>query len=201
MRNLLASLLLLVVASAAQETSLKPKPGFQFDWRWSKDAGNQTVATSKNISKAERTALIAALAAQFRDYPKPMERVAQTYIRLVDLNGDGVDEIIAQPVGEYSCSPTGNCPFWVFQKAGTKYRLILEKGAVQNFSIRPARTNGYSDFVLGMHGSATEQGLFVYQFSAGRYRRTGCYNANWSYLGEDGEVHDLKEPRITPCKK
>jgi hypothetical protein len=199
-KNVLTFLLLLAVAPAAQEPPVKQTPGFQFDWRWS-DVGSQTVTTSKDINEADRTALLVALAAQFKDSPKPMEQAAQTHVGLVDLNGDGVPEIICQPSGNHICSPTGNCPFWVFQKTGTKYRLILEKGAVQGFAIRPTRTNGYSDFVLGMHGSATSQGLFVYQFRDGRYRRTGCYDADWTYLGKDGEYHDLEEPRITPCKK
>jgi hypothetical protein len=77
----------------------------------------------------------------------------------------------------------------------------LEKGAVQDFTIQPTQTNGYFDLVLGMHGSATEQSLFLYQFRDGRYRRTGCYDANWTYLGKDGEYHHLKQPRITACKK
>jgi hypothetical protein len=49
-----------------------------------------------------------------------------------------------------------------------------------------------------MHGSATEQGLFVYRFANGRYRRSACYDANWQRLVGD-EWQDLKEPMITPC--
>jgi len=99
------------------------------------------------------------------------------------------------------CSPTGNCPFWVFRKMKAAYRLLLEKEAIQTFTIQRTQTNGYLDLVLGMHGSATEQGLFVNQFRDGRYRRTACYDASWTYLGNDGENHDLKVPRITPCPK
>ena len=103
--------------------------------------------------------LLNALAARFKGDPNPKSDAADTRVRVVDLNGDGVPEVISQASGDI-CSPTGNCPFWVFQKAGTQYRLILEKGAVQDFTIQPTQTSGYFDLVLGMHGSATEQGCF-----------------------------------------
>lgn len=144
--------------------------------------------------------LLNALTARFKGDSNAKSKAADTRVRLVDLNGDGVPEVISQASGDI-CSPTGNCPFWVFQKTGAKYRLILEKWAVQDFTVQPTQTNGYFDLVLGMHGSATEQGLFLYQFRDGRYRKAGCYDANWTYLGKDGEYHDLKQPRITPCKK
>lgn len=198
---LITTLLLLIVSSAAQEPLTKQPSAFHWNSGAVQDVGSQTIATFKNISPTERASLLDALAARFKGNPKPMERAAQTHVKFVDLNGDGVPEVIAQPSGDGICSPTGNCPFWVFQKFGNIYRLILAKGAVQEFTIQQTRTNGYSDLVLGMHGSATLQGLFVYQFLDGRYRQTGCYDANWSYLAKDGEYHDLDEPRITPCGK
>jgi hypothetical protein len=128
-----------------------------------------------------------------------MERAEQTLVKFVDLNGDGIPEVIAQPIGNI-CG-AANCPLYVFQKTGTKYQVILEKGAAQTVTIQKSRTNGYLDVIVGMHGSATEQGLFVYQFRQGRYWRTHCFNASFTYVGKDGEVHELEEARITPCKK
>lgn len=191
--------MLLIVVSAGQQPPAKRRPGFQWNWKESQEASD-TVRASKGISPAERTMLLNALAARFKGDPNPKNEAADTRVRLVDLNGDGVPEVISQASGDI-CSPTGNCPFWVFQKTGTRYMLILENGAVQDFTIQPTQTNGYFDLVLGMHGSATEQGLFVYQFRGGRYRRTGCYDANWTYLAKDGEYHHLKQPRVTACKK
>jgi hypothetical protein len=201
MKNVLTILLLLVVACAAQKPPAKQTHGFHWDWQKPEDFGSQTIATSKHISEAERATLLNAVAALLKDDTEAMKLAAETRVKFVDLNGGGVPEVIGQPVGEHICSPTGNCPFWVFQKTATGYRLIAEKGAVQTFTIQQTRTNGFFDLVLGMHGSATEQGLYVYRFRDGRYRRTDCYDANWTYLGKDGEVHDLEEPRITPCKK
>jgi hypothetical protein len=189
------------IPCAAQKPSAKQITRFNWNWRDVQYLGEQTVATSKDIGPEERSALIEALVARFGDDPKARESAAQTRIKLVQLNSNGAPEIAAQASGEHSCSPTGNCPFWVFQKHGAGYRLILEKGAAQSYAIQPTRTNGFSDLVLTMHGSATEQDLYVYQFSGGRYRRTGCYEANWTSLGKDGEYRELKEPEVTPCPK
>lgn len=142
--------------------------------------------------------LLQALTKQFRDELEPSETAAATRVKLVDLNGDGIPEIIAQGIAKV-CSPTGNCPVWVFQRVASGYKVILERGAVQSFTVQPTRSNGYFDIVLGMHGSATEQALYLYRFGQRRYRKTACYDANWSYLDENGKVHELKEPRITPC--
>jgi hypothetical protein len=51
-----------------------------------------------------------------------------------------------------------------------------------------------------MHGSATQSGITLLQYHEGTYHQAGCYDANWSVL-EGGIVHDLKEPRLTPCGK
>jgi hypothetical protein len=196
----LSSLLLLAVISHAQNPPIKRTLGFQWNWRDAQYlSGLQMVGTSKDISTEDRALLLNALTPQYKEYPDPRKRAAETSLKVVDLNGDGVPEVICQPRGVGFCSPTGNCPFWVFQKTSLGYKLVLQKGSVQNFTIQPTRTNGYLDLVLGTHGSATEQTLYVYRFRDGRYRRTDCYDADWRYLGKDGEYHDSKEPQITPC--
>src|ERR1035438_9964183 len=109
-------------------------------------------------------------------------------------------EVIAQPSDRESCSPTGNCTFLVFMRSGRGYRLLLKRIAIQTFAVRPARTNGFKDLVLGQHGSATEKELFLYHFVDRRYRKVACFDANWTRLVGD-ELEELKEPLITPCKR
>ncbi|HEY6372894.1 MAG TPA: hypothetical protein VIX37_20115 [Candidatus Sulfotelmatobacter sp.] len=60
--------------------------------------------------------------------------------------------------------------------------------------ILPTTANGFRDVVLGMQGSATMTALKVYRVNSTVYRRTGCFNENWQYLGKDGEVHAMDEP-------
>jgi hypothetical protein len=200
MKCSLASLFLLVCFGVCHAQAAKPGQSFVWDYHQVQRAKN-SLARETKISPIDRTSLEQRLAKQYKDDPNPTKRAAETLVQLVDLNRDGAPEVIAQAVGDIMCSPTGNCHFWVFQKTSSGYRLILEKGAAQGFTVQPNRTSGYSDLVLNMHGSATEQGLYLYQFKQNRYQRTACYEANWTYLDTNDEVRELEEPRITPCKR
>lgn len=198
--SLFATLMLVVVLFAAQKTPLQQTPKFQWGQGEPQELDG-ALADYSNISKADRTALLRAFAHEFKDYPtppSPMERAEQTRVKFIDLNGDGVPEVIAQPTGNI-CG-VANCPLFVFQKTATNYRVILEKGAAHYVTVQKTRTNGYLDVVIGTHGSATEETLFVYQFSDGRYRRTHCYNESFTQLCQDGAAHELEKPRITLCQ-
>lgn len=198
--GLFTMLMLFVVLSSAQRTPDQRAPKFKWGQGQAQEL-DKGIADDDNISAGDRTALLHAFAREFNDYPtppSPMERAEQTRVKFIDLNGDGIPEVIAQPIGDI-CG-AANCPLYVFQKSGTNYQVILKKGAAQTVTVQRTRTNGYLDVVVGMHGSATEEGLFVYQFSEGRYRRTHCYNESFTELGKDGEVHELEKPRITPCQ-
>jgi hypothetical protein len=121
------------------------------------------------------------------------EAVLRTRVKMIDLNGDGVSEVVAQ--GFAGCSATGNCPFWIFQKTAKYYEPLLETVG-QTFTIQKQSTRGYRDVVVSVHGSATQSGLTDFRYSDGKYVAVGCYNAEWEIL-ENDEVKELKEPRIT----
>jgi len=165
------------------------------------------IKVTKALAPDERTALTEALAAQFGPRKKIGQEeseeeirdlVGNIRVRFIDLNGDGIPEVIAQASDDESCSPTGNCTIWVFMRSGHRYQLILERIATQTFSIRPTRTGGFNDLVLGQHGSAFERTLFLYRFINGRYRKDACYEASREKLVGD-ELKELKEPLIPPC--
>jgi hypothetical protein len=165
------------------------------------------------LNPADRRALLKLIEQQLKgvDVSDIKALASETRVKLNDLDGDGIPEVIAQGSGPACsangdcatwqiCSPTGNCPFWIFKKKKLGYVVILSRGAVQNFTVQRTRKNRYRDLVLGMHGSAREQDLRLYQFRGGRYRNVGCYNASWSYIDKNGEERDLKIPRVTPCQ-
>jgi len=145
----------------------------KWEWRDSKYA-RQTLRQAK-FSNAERAAIAKAIADQFG--PSDMEvlgidseqqlkdAILDTRVELVDLNGDGIPEVIAQGTSKEGCSPTGNCPFWVLQKSGRDYRLLVSLDAIQTFQIQRSRSNGFRDIVVGMHGSATESTLRLLRYS------------------------------------
>lgn len=169
------------------------------------DALKTTKKLNANDKQSLRKAIVALLAPKIDSFGKsPQQKLQQlideTRIKPVDLNGDGVTEIIVQAGDDESCSPTGNCTFWILARSGVGFKTILKRGAVQTFSIQDAKTNGYRDLVLEMHGSAFDQGLYVYRFRDGRYQRAGCYNASWQRLVGDDYI-DLKKPDITPCSR
>jgi hypothetical protein len=182
-----------------------PAKGFHWDWHTSEElTWKESISRSNTLSPRERDGLIKAVASHLRPNMSSeseqdlRKAAAQTRIKAVDLSGQGTREFVAQSVGDQSCSPTGNCEFWVLRQNGDKYSVILHRIATQTFAIQPTLTNGLHDLVLGQHGSATDTELTLYRFDGSKYRRVACYDANWEILGKDGEYHQLKKPRMTP---
>lgn len=93
---------------------------------------NATIARSTELTSTEKSALIRAIAAEIRPFmedpditsEKELHRlVRNTRIKLLDLNEDGVPEILAQAFDiKEGCGATGNCSFWVFQKQNDTYK-------------------------------------------------------------------------------
>ena len=157
-------------------------------------SGKDRIEVTKALTLDQRKSLIDALVVQLRSSRRIgdaasarelLETANETRVKLIDLNGDGVPEVIAQASDDEFCSPTGNCAFWVFLRSSSEYRIILERHAIQEFEVLPTRTNGFNDLVLGQHGSATESGLYIYRFAKGRYRKGPCYDVNWERLVGD----------------
>src|SRR5208282_1656037 len=84
------------------------------------------------LPETGRMAIAAAIEAQLRpsmadlgiDSEKVLrEATLKTGVKLIDLNGDGIPEVVAQAMAD--CSPTGNCSFFFQAEDGIRYRLIL----------------------------------------------------------------------------
>ena len=178
--------------------------GFHWNWKeWQELTANQSLRNAK-LTQIQRKAIADAIAGEIRPMMADLEiksdaelqkAALDTRIKLIDLNGDGVAEVLAQ--GMVACGATGNCPFWVLRKSKADYEVILE-GEAQTFTVQ-ASTNGYRDIVLSTHGSSTSGGLTHFQYQGEAYGDVGCYYYEWTVL-EDENVRELKEPRVTPCK-
>lgn len=125
------------------------------------------------------------------------QAVLNVKIKMLELDQDETDPLEVVVEMEHYCSGDGNCSLWFFRKTPRGYRLLIDTIG-EGFTIQPSATNGFRDLVVNMHSSATEQWLKVYRYARGRYWRAASYDANWAPLGKDGQVHELKEPRITP---
>jgi hypothetical protein len=183
---------------------------FQWDWRHSEALTSKQSLRHAKVTESERAAIARAIANQLKpdlgglggESEQEMEDNAlDTPVKMVDLNGDGIPEVIAQgTIEDGGCSPTGTCRFWVFQRSDHDYSLLFSQEAIQSFTIQQNRSSGFSDIVVKMQGSATASTLTLLRYSEGTYKAAACYDANWS-VPEGDSVRELKEPRLTPCTK
>ena len=192
------------VVSAASKSQPSVSGNFHWNWRDQQELkANESVRNTKLTSK-QRKEISDAIAEQIRPMmadvgieseAKLQEAALNTRIRMIDLNGDGSPEVVAQ--GMTGCGATGNCPFWVLQKSKSGYAGLLD-GAAQTFTIQGSSTNGFHDIVLSTHGSYSSGSLTIYQYRQRVYRDVGSYCYEWTAL-EGEKVRELKEPRIHPC--
>jgi hypothetical protein len=198
------ALLLYSGNALAQANASNPsRHEFHWDWHaWQELSGKDWLENAR-IRKVEREAIAVAITEELKSNKEDFdldteenlrEAVMKTRVKMIDLDGDGVPEVVAQAFA--GCSATGNCPFWIFRKTGKHYEPLLETYG-QTFTIQKHSTRGYKDIVVSVHGSATQFGLTDYHYSDGQYVAAGCYNGEWEVL-EGNEVRELKVPRITP---
>ena len=179
---------------------------FQWEWHHSDALTSKQALRRTKVSTAERAAIAKAIAIQLmpamggmggRTEPELEDTALNTPVKLVDLNGDGTPEVIAQGTPEDGgCSPTGNCRFWVFQKSGVEYKPLISLEEIQSFTIQENRLNGFNDLVVKTCVSSAESTLKLLRYNDGRYQEVGCYKADWSTAGDR---HQLKDPRLAPC--
>jgi hypothetical protein len=168
---------------------------FHWDWRNSKELNfDETLSRCPVLSPSERSTLIQSLGLQNQS-PEVKNRIRVKAVQIAK----NFRAFIAQGTGTSSCSPTGNCEFWVVKEVDSRFSILLHRRTVQTFTIQPKFSNGARDLVLGMHGSATQQQLTVFRFNGSKYRFVACYEANWETVGRDGQARTLKEPEISSC--
>jgi hypothetical protein len=209
MKMLVAMVIALSLLSHAQETPSTSAPHSHFQWSEARSHEldyNHTIKKSTDLSTAEKAALTSAITLQLRRNKEVSEDLTEdqlrslaedTRVELIDLNGDGKAEIIAQANGLGPCGGTGNCIFWIFERTPEGLRLLLNTDdrspvTFEKILIRPWSTNGYKDIVLGSHSNASSRNLVWFQFSRGAYRIHACYYSTW--IGEDGQA--LNKPAI-----
>ena len=190
----------------SQSENSSANPDFRWNWKdWQELWADQSLQKAK-LAGQQKNSIASAIADEIRPMKSDLEIQSElelqkaaldTRIKMIDLNGDGVPEVVAQ--GMVNCGATGNCPFWVFRKARSGYELLLE-GEAQTFTILTSRSNEFPDIVLARHGSYDSGDLTHYVYRKGSYYLVGRYDYYWPVL-EGDKVRELKEPRITPCSE
>lgn len=102
-------------------------------------------------------------------------------------------QLLVQASDNCHCGATGNCSFWILERDGKSFRVLLDTSVAHFFSVERSRTNGYRDILTSLHGSAFSSDLVLYRFDGVQYRATDCGTED--YESEDGGM--AKRPRLT----
>lgn len=205
--NAYFQLLMCLVLFRVTSPPRSPKE-FHWDWHQSQSLDSDPSLKDAKVTPSERAALAKAIEAQIGS-PDPhdpemasedqvKQAVLNANIRIIRLSQDEREPREVVALVQHSCSPTGNCLLWFFRKTSDGYGLLLETIG-EGFTMQQTPANGFKDLVVNMHSSATDQWLKVYRYAGGSYGPVACYDADWAPL-ENGVVHQLKEPRITPSR-
>jgi hypothetical protein len=99
---------------------------------------NVNLANSKDLTPAERDGLIRRMESELRPWMREyglesdqqLRKVArETRIKLTDLDGDGVPEVILQANDIMAGCGSVNCPVWILKKATNGYKKLLDTRA------------------------------------------------------------------------
>ena len=113
------------------------------------------------------------------------------------LRANAPEQLLVQASDACHCGGTGNCGFWVVERRGKGFRVLLETEMVQEFSLEQSRSNGYRDIMTSSHGSATLQGLVLYKFDGKQYRTSDCASVEYP-IKDDGSP--AGPPKLTRMK-
>jgi hypothetical protein len=162
----------------------------QFHWQWRKMNSNfwqGPILRQMKIKNDDRVAIVEAVAASFKlDKEVPNDiGDAQLYdiasnesYEWVDLDRDGVPELVTQAFGIDFCGAVGNCALQVFRQSGHKFDLVLRSSAE---SLMVDRSGTQPLLVLYTHGSASEGELTVYGFPRkGAAKPLYHYDVQWA---------------------
>jgi hypothetical protein len=87
------------------------------------------------------------------------------YFNRIDLNRDGIPEVIAFVFGEHQCG-SGGCHAYLFRKIGSRYKLVTSFGPTRNpIIVSTTRTNGWDDLIFFNSGG----GIIPGYYSIARY--------------------------------
>ncbi len=189
----------LILAGTLFAQKQKAPPEGPEHFRWNEGAAHEldtrhTIKSSSDLNAYQKAKLTDAVVRQLKSHQsldeffkgmpanKLHDLAAGTRIELVDLNGDGTPEVVAQANGLGPCGGTGNCIFWIFQMRPTGIILLLDtfqsEAGFQVIAIRSWSTDGFRDIVLGSQNSATARNIVWYRYSMGRYHSWKCYSVD-----------------------
>lgn len=113
--------------------------------------------------------------------------------KFLDLNEDGVPEIIVTQSSENYWCYSSNCPIWIYARSENKYKKILFD-FIADYEILVHKTNNYHDFVTIGHGSSVTSYNNIFAFHEGEYNMEKCVLETY-YTDEEG----FADVSYSPC--
>lgn len=114
----------------------------------------------------------------------------------IKLNAKGDVGVAVRGRGTCFCSVTGNCTFWVFSGANSKYKMLLDTDMVQDFGFLRTETKGVRDFVVWSHDSAFRTPASLYRFDGERYQSACGWEEQYEVDDSERSQSTLKDPKI-----
>jgi len=88
-----------------------------------------------------------------------------------------------------------NCGFWIYQKTGRNFELLLKGAGSTKVRAGWASANGYRNVVSESHASASETIVRTYRYDGSRYQLQTCVNR--AYYDDNGKY--TTKPTHRPC--
>jgi hypothetical protein len=113
----------------------------------------------------------------------------------------GEEWLLVKGGGEFLCSATGNCPYWLFRRVSDRYQMELNLGVAQEVTVERKSKTANPVLTAKQHGSATQSGLRLYQYDGKRYKLVRCMRSDYQDPSHPDRL--LDKPRITdePCDR
>lgn len=84
-----------------------------------------------------------------------------------DLDGDGVDEVLARFTSALHCG-SGGCSAYILKRSGREYRRI-SLGTWRRIDVLASKTGGWHDLLAGAGSNNKGAGWWRYQPEKGKY--------------------------------